>query len=441
MLAQEKAKIGRYEIISLLGEGAMGTVYRAFDPLIERVIALKTIRLSTSRREHDEFVTRFYREAKSAGRLNYPNIVTIHDMGEADNLAYIAMEYLEGFSLRDMLDQRGALPPRDALRIAIDVADALNYAHECGVVHRDIKPANIHIMLDGTVKLTDFGIAHLIHVRETHAGTLLGSPLYMSPEQVKGQAPDGRSDIFSLGVVLYEMLTGETPFAADNLATILYRVVNDPPRLISMVREDLPAELGALIEPALAKEPAMRYPTAMAFSQSMNAWLRSHPDGTGPVLPAYAIMKRRRARRRRMALSVGLPLSLLVAGLAWLAFRDVEQSSVSPSPEPGDAAAIQPQTNEPSVDPSSSSSILENSSETWAAKAQPKPTPNEASDKLELPPLAGDVTHLFPLEGKLNELKKKKAELLLKYTEEYPEVVRLTRQIERLEAQKAEEGF
>jgi eukaryotic-like serine/threonine-protein kinase len=442
MLAQEKAKIGRYEIIGLLGEGAMGTVYRAFDPLIERVIALKTIRLSTSRKEHDEFVARFYREAKSAGRLNHPNIVTIHDMGEADNLAYIAMEYLEGFSLRDMLDQRGRLPPHDALRIAVDVVEALAYAHECGVVHRDIKPANIHVMSDGSVKLTDFGIAHLIHVRETRAGMLLGSPLYMSPEQVKGQVPDGRTDIFSLGVVLYEMLTGQVPFAADNLATILYRVVNDSCPHASAIHQALPADLDPVLERAMAKDPTMRYPNAGAMSEAMNAWLHSHPNGIGPQLPPYAFMARRRRRQWRMAATITAPFLVLASIWALLWHQGPEPISSSATTNQVTDDGKQAETDGGTAPTDAVPPPLDSHPGTWASES--KTGPNLlAQPELNKPnlPSTGEMTRLFPLEGKLNELKKKKTELLLRYTELHPEVLRLTRQIKRLEEQKAEEGF
>jgi len=196
----------------------MGTVYKAVDPLIERTVAIKTISLNLSNEERAEFEERFYREAKSAGRLNHPNIVTIYDVGETGDIAYIAMEYLEGESLREMLDSGVVLPVEMIGKIAARIASALNYAHENFVVHRDIKPANIMITPNRNVKIMDFGIAQIPTGSRTQLGTVLGSPKYMAPEQVAGQATDGKTDIFALGVVLYEMLTGTTPFNGDNLS-------------------------------------------------------------------------------------------------------------------------------------------------------------------------------------------------------------------------------
>ncbi|MDP3123503.1 MAG: serine/threonine-protein kinase, partial [Thiobacillus sp.] len=198
-------------MVSALGQGAMGAVYKAVDPLIERTVAIKTINLDLSKDERAEFETRFYREAKSAGRLNHSNIVTIYDVGESGDVAYIAMEYVEGESLREMLDSGVVFPPALIGRIAAQIAGALNYAHENQVVHRDIKPANIMITPNRDVKIMDFGIAQIPTGSRTQLGTVLGSPKYMAPEQVAGEATDGRTDIFALGVVLYEMLTGVTP--------------------------------------------------------------------------------------------------------------------------------------------------------------------------------------------------------------------------------------
>ncbi|HMA11510.1 MAG TPA: protein kinase, partial [Steroidobacteraceae bacterium] len=264
-----QTRIGRYEVVSALGQGAMGAVYKAVDPLIERAVAIKTINLHLSKAERAEFEARFYREAKSAGRLNHANIVTIYDVGETADTAYITMEYVEGESLREMLDSGVVLPIELIARIAARVANALNYAHENHVVHRDIKPANIMVTPDRDVKIMDFGIAQIPTGSRTQLGTVLGSPKYMAPEQVTGQPTDGRTDIFALGVVLYEMLTGATPFNGDNLSAIMYQVLNAEPAPPSTLNPRVPPAFDRIVSRALAKRPEDRYPTARAFAQDL----------------------------------------------------------------------------------------------------------------------------------------------------------------------------
>lgn len=264
-----QTKFGRYEVVSALGQGAMGAVYKAVDPLIERTVAIKTINLDLSKEERAEFEARFYREAKSAGRLSHSNIVTIYDVGETDDIAYIAMEYLEGESLREMLDSGVVLPVDLIGRIAAQIASALNYAHENHVVHRDIKPANIMITPNRDVKIMDFGIAQIPTGSRTQAGTVLGSPKYMAPEQVAGQPTDGRTDIFALGVVLYEMLTGVTPFNGDNLSAIMYKILNEEAAPPSTVNLGVPPVFDRIIGRALAKRPEDRYQTAREFARDL----------------------------------------------------------------------------------------------------------------------------------------------------------------------------
>lgn len=262
-------QFGRYEVVSALGQGAMGAVYKAVDPLIERTVAIKTINLDLSKDERAEFETRFYREAKSAGRLNHSNIVTIYDVGETGDVAYIAMEYVEGESLREMLDSGVVFPPALIGRIAAQIAGALNYAHENQVVHRDIKPANIMITRNRDVKIMDFGIAQIPTGSRTQLGTVLGSPKYMAPEQVAGEATDGRTDIFALGVVLYEMLTGVTPFNGDNLSAILYKILNEEVAPPSTVNLGVPPVFDRIIARAMAKRPEDRYQTAGEFARDL----------------------------------------------------------------------------------------------------------------------------------------------------------------------------
>ena len=281
-------KIGRYEVLATLGQGAMGTVYKAVDPLIERTVAIKTINLDLSNEERAEFEERFYREAKSAGRLSHANIVTIYDVGEVDDIAYIAMEYLEGESLREMLDSGVVLPVERISKIAARIASALNYAHENQVVHRDIKPANIMITTNRDVKIMDFGIAQIPTGSRTQLGTVLGSPKYMAPEQVEGLPTDGKTDIFALGVVLYEMLTGNTPFNGDNLSAIMYKILNETPAPPSTLNPRVPPVFDRIVSRALAKRPEDRYQTAREFARDLR---NQEADASLPERPSVAIAR------------------------------------------------------------------------------------------------------------------------------------------------------
>ena len=283
-----QTKIGRYEVLATLGQGAMGTVYKAVDPLIERTVAIKTINLNLSNEERAEFEERFYREAKSAGRLSHANIVTIYDVGEVDDIAYIAMEYLEGESLREMLDSGVVLPVERISKIAARIASALNYAHENQVVHRDIKPANIMITTNRDVKIMDFGIAQIPTGSRTQLGTVLGSPKYMAPEQVEGLPTDGKTDIFALGVVLYEMLTGNTPFNGENLSAIMYKILNETPAPPSTLNPRVPPVFDRIVSRALAKRPEDRYQTAREFARDLR---NQEVDAPLPERPPVAIAR------------------------------------------------------------------------------------------------------------------------------------------------------
>lgn len=288
-------KLGRYEIEGELGHGAMGTVYKAVDPLIERIVAIKTINLDLSKEELAVFEERFYREAKSAGKLSHPNIVTIYDVGECDNIAYIAMEFLEGQSLREVLDSGTVLTLERIGELAAQVAEGLAYAQEHGIVHRDIKPANIVITKNGVAKITDFGIAHMPSGSRTMAGMVMGSPKYMSPEQVVGKQVDGRSDIFSLGVVLYEMLTGASPFDGDNISAIMYRILNEMPVAPHTLNPNIPEAFDWIVAKALAKHPDDRYQTAQELADDLRRYQRlTKPAG---LIGAHGTLERRTAPR------------------------------------------------------------------------------------------------------------------------------------------------
>lgn len=255
-----KPTLGRYEIIKELGKGAMGTVYLGKDPKINREVAIKTMALSQEFEadELQEVKDRFFREAETAGMLNHPNIVTIFDAGEEHDLAYIAMEFLNGSDLAPYTKKEKLFPVAATMKICGKVAEALHYAHAQNVVHRDIKPANIMLLRDKSVKVTDFGIARITASSKTKTGVVLGTPSYMSPEQLSGKHVDGRSDIFSLGVMLYEMLTGTRPFRGDSMATLMFQIANEPHPDIREHRSELPASVAALIDKMLTKDPATR---------------------------------------------------------------------------------------------------------------------------------------------------------------------------------------
>jgi len=256
-----KPTLGRYEVTGELGRGAMGVVYKGEDPKIHRTVAIKTVRISDFDDELvDEMKDRFFREAESAGLLTHPHIVTIYDAGEEHDLAYIAMEFLEGEDLESGVKRGKPLPMVQVLTITAQVADALDYAHEKGVVHRDIKPANImRLESTGAVKVTDFGIARITSSSKTKTGVVLGTPSYMSPEQVAGKKVDGRSDIFSLGVVLYEMLTGRKPFRGDDMTSLMYQIAREPHPSPRSINQRIPPVVEKIIDKALEKDVERRY--------------------------------------------------------------------------------------------------------------------------------------------------------------------------------------
>ena len=260
-----KPTLGRYEVIKELGKGAMGTVFLGKDPKINRQVAIKTLRFDDedlSPEDRKALQERFFREAESAGRLTHPNIVNIFDAGEDQDINYIAMELLDGADLKPWCAKGHLHPIREVVDSVMKVADALDYAHTQNVVHRDIKPANLMMLKNGTVKVTDFGIARITDQSKTATGTVLGTPSYMSPEQLAGKKVDGRSDIFSLGACSYELLTGEKPFVGDSVATLIYQITNEPHRPPREVNSAIPDSVAAVINRALEKDPARRYQKA-----------------------------------------------------------------------------------------------------------------------------------------------------------------------------------
>lgn len=265
--------LGRYKIIKEIGHGAMGIVYEAKDPLIDRIVAVKTINLQDlTPEEKKEYEARFYLEARSGGRLSHPNIVTIHDLGESEGVPYIAMELMEGRELQNLLKGEQLLPIKETLNIAIQVATGLAYAHEHGIVHRDIKPSNIMVLKGGLVKIADFGIARMDSWRlNTTHGKLLGSPHYMSPEQVSSSPIDQRSDIFSVGTLLYRMLSGQVPFSGNNTHAISYKIVHEEPQKPSSLNPEVPDRLDSIVLKCLSKNPDDRYQNAIELADDLRA--------------------------------------------------------------------------------------------------------------------------------------------------------------------------
>jgi serine/threonine-protein kinase len=289
---QQITRFGRYEIVAELGRGAMGVVYKARDPQIDRLVALKTVSLLGHDPEQGQEVReRFACEAQAAGRLHHPGIVTIFDVGESpeDHNPYIVLEFVAGETLNRLLSREKKLPLAMALQLGVEVAEALDYAHAQGVVHRDIKPANILVTEDRHAKIADFGIAKLNLSHFTLPGKVLGTPAYMAPEQLSGEGADGRSDLFSLGVVLYAMVTGHSPFHGNSATTVCFKVVNRDPVPASAFDLDLPHSLDEVISRAMAKDPADRYQRGAELASDLRQLRAEYkPGSTTSVLGPLA---------------------------------------------------------------------------------------------------------------------------------------------------------
>jgi serine/threonine-protein kinase len=271
----EGQTLGKYQILSAIGRGAAGTVWRAIDPVIERTVAIKTIKLDDAGdAETAEEIARFKREAQAAGRLSHPNVVQIYDYGEQGGLAYLVMEYIEGGSLKGLIDKGERLPLKEIARVMDELLAALGHAHEKGIVHRDIKPANIMLTKSGQVKVTDFGIARIESSTMTQAGTVLGTPAYMSPEQFRGEPVDLRTDLYSAGVVLYQLLTGDRPFEGT-FSAIMHKALNVEPPKPSEISVSVSPALDAVVARAMAKRPQARFASAAEFRAALAEAVRS----------------------------------------------------------------------------------------------------------------------------------------------------------------------
>ena len=279
----ETKQFGRYEIMGELGRGAMGVVYKARDPQIDRMVAVKTVSMwGQAPEEEQEFRLRFMNEAQAAGRLHHPGIVAVFDVGEHPETRdpYIVLEYVDGESLNRLLHREKKLTLGRALKLAEEVADALDYAHAQGVIHRDIKPGNILITQEGRAKIADFGIAKLNLAHFTLPGKVLGTPAYMAPEQLSGEGCDGRSDVFSLGVILYAMVTGHSPFQGNSATTVCFKVANREPIAASALDMSLPPQLDAVISRAMAKDPNERYQRGADLAEDLRILQQHYKPGS-----------------------------------------------------------------------------------------------------------------------------------------------------------------
>ena len=322
----------RYELEELVGSGGMSSVFRARDLQLDRLVAIKIL---LERYAGDpEYLERFRREARAVARLSHPNIVTVIDRGDDDGRQYIVFEHVDGENLKELVVRSGRLPVRRALELALAVADGLAFAHEQGLVHRDVKPQNVLLSSEGEVKVTDFGIARSIHVDHgvTQTGTVLGTSEYLAPEQASGKPVSPATDEYSLGVVLWELLTGHVPFTGENFVAVALKHVNEPPPSLRERRPDVSPRLDAAVQRALAKDPERRFPSMAAFAHELRICL-AEPEGvaappaddlahtlvTRPAAPARAPVRApRRARSRRGPLFYGL-LAFVVAGAAFTA--------------------------------------------------------------------------------------------------------------------------
>ena len=307
-------KIGKYEIISILGKGAMGIVYKAKDPDIDRDVAIKTIRfdLISEKAEKEDMMKRFMREAQAAGKLQHPHIITVYDVGREEDLTYIVMQYIEGESLQSKIATHEEYSIGNIITMMNNLCSALDYAHDHGVIHRDIKPANILIDEQEKPFLVDFGVARVETSTLTQTGTTVGTPSYMSPEQVMGKHLDKRSDIFSLGVILYELITGRRPFEGDNITTVIYKIVNEEPAHPSELKKNLPAGFEKVILKSLAKNPEDRYSTCQEFATDLKALSPLSQKTITLGLSTQELTAIKRPTGRRPALIVGLILAAVI---------------------------------------------------------------------------------------------------------------------------------
>jgi serine/threonine protein kinase len=406
-------RIGKYEVECVVGEGSMGVVYRAIDPQINRRVAIKV--MSDAVAQDTSLRDRFLREAQTAGSLQHPNVVTIYDFGEVEDHLFIAMEYVEGNDLADLLSKNVAIPIIEGLDLTVGLLNGLAYAHKRGIIHRDIKPANVRVDTEGKARLMDFGVAHLASSDMTSTGMLLGTPAYMAPEQITGGSVTAETDIFSVGAVLYELLAGRRPFVGDTLQSLMYSILNRAPESLEAIVPKLPPGLHDVVMRALQKEPSQRYHSAMAMANDLSAIRDSlDPEGKRTSLSLRAAIdtalaqehRSQAIRRRGRQVAVFAAGVLLTAALftgAWLLLAR-RSPTVSPPATGAQTASVLPSvthdTTAPALPPgmvassapaSPSRSTSVRASGSASSPAAPPSTVRRA-EKTAVTPLAANET-------------------------------------------------
>jgi eukaryotic-like serine/threonine-protein kinase len=385
--------IGKYHIIELVGEGAMGVVYKAVDTVLNRTVAVKVMSEAIARQE--ELRQRFLREAQAAASLQHPNVVSVYDLGEVDGHLFIAMEFVQGVDLEQIIAVGEPLNLQAKLDIAIDVLTGLSFAHKRGIVHRDIKPANIRVGEDGRAKIMDFGVAHLASSSLTSTGTSLGTPGYMAPEQITGGTSSAATDIFAVGGVLYELLTGVKAFEGTTLQNLFFRIITERPRPIRELNPGLPAALERIIDKAMAKEPSNRYASAIAMADELSA---VRGKLSGPPYPSTVSLRttvetaiqmsretaereivERRNNTRRLAVG-GAIVAILVAAIAWakMGGSSAPNERLAAAPAPAASApssAAQTPATEPAPQPAPARSDSSPSARREVVTTPPPPAP------------------------------------------------------------------
>jgi serine/threonine protein kinase len=310
-------QIGKYKVVGELGKGAMGIVYKARDPDINREVAIKLIRFDMIPDDSDkeDTVKRFIREAQSAGNLHHPNIITIYEVGRENDQTFIVMQYVDGNSLKEAISSGKRFSPEEVVDLMTCMCDALEFAHQKKIIHRDIKPGNILLDKQGRPFIVDFGVAYVEMSTMTQSGAIVGTPSYMSPEQIMGHTVDARADIFSLGVIIYEMLTGKRPFEGDHITTIVYKIMNEEPQSIREIKRDLPQGFEHIIKKALAKDPQQRYQTCQQLAADLrNAAVWSDRTISSGLERSEVLGLQKKGKKRRVLVYAGGLVILLLGG-------------------------------------------------------------------------------------------------------------------------------
>ena len=437
-------QIGPYQIVEELGRGAMGVVFRAFDPSIARPVAIKVIRPQQLETEdqNNEARLRFSREANAAGRLSHPNIVTIYQLGQDRGYQYMAMEFVEGAGLDKTMVPGVPMDVHVVLDIVRQVADALDHAHQEGVVHRDIKPSNVLVRPDGRVKIADFGIAHVSSQTLTRQGTTLGTPAYMAPEQIQGAKVDGRSDEFSLAVLTYQMLSGRRPFEAATEQGLIFEIVSNEPKPIDQVNPALPTTCSEVLQRALAKDPASRYATCSEFSLALTASFITVAPQTPPATvddaPPAPSQPAPSKNSAGTWVAVGLGVVAVLAAILFMTMRPRQAPAPQASHPQAIAPAPAPATPLPAVvqQPAPTAPTV---SAPVAAKpkkaAPPAMSPAELQAKQERDQKIGELeAKRKELQGELDQAQRELDALRVRYKDTFPDVQTAVKKVDALRA-------